>query len=309
MNDELSEPTVPSPSPTEHSSKGLSFPLRIVFSLVGVCILVTVAVYKLPIDNPFVRTVVSLIPYPAVLVNRTTISMNDYVIEREALMHYLQSTEVKELPSQAVLEQAILDALVNKSVVRLLADEAGVKIDQSRVDRFYEEVIKNNDSEEGLARELSETFGWSEGEFKKRIVESLVLAQQMNEQVLKDDTIQAPARLRIEEARARLEKGEEFLLVAKEVNAGVTPPVESDLGVHMLSELPPEWSVLKDLQIGSYTDIIDLPQGFAIFSVSERLEKKEGTQVHLLGIMTPKTTLEELVQQFLDTAHVKYFVK
>ena len=298
----------------EHSEeqrevKSFSRALRIAFGIIVLCLVVTIFVYKLPIDHSFVRTIVSVVPYPAVLVNRTMITMNDYVIEREALVHYLQSSEEKEFPSQQVLEQAILDALVNKAVIRILANEAGVKIDQARVDQFYEEVIKGSASEEGLAKELSETFGWSEAEFKKRILESLVLALQMNEQVLKNETVQTPARLRIESANARLEKGEEFLIVAKEVNEFVTPPVETDLGLQFVENLPEEWSVLKNLPIGTFTDIIDLPQGFAIFSVSERIEQKEGTQIHVLGIMTPKTTLEERVHEYLDKARVKYFVK
>lgn len=289
MNSEISESQIP-------ASKSLPRPLLLVCLFVGMFAILSVAVYQLPVSNPFVRAVAEVMPYPAVLVNGSLITIGDYAVEREALLHYLESSGVKEMPKKEVMEQAILDALVNKEAIRLLARQEGVKIDTARVEKFYEEVVKSEESEEAFAKELSQTFGWSEMEFKRRIIESIVLALQMSEYVYEGERFQADAHARIDEKKRRLDAGE-------------TNVLETDLGFQSVNELPQQWSVAKDLAAGAHTNVIDFEQGFAIFGVTERIENADGAKIRLMAAMEPKKTLEDVVREYLDGADVRYFVR
>lgn len=275
--------------------KKLPKPFFILFSILGLLVILTILVYRLPLTNPIVKGVATLIPYPAVTVDRTLITVKDYLIEHEALIKYLETTGIKEKPAEDVLQQTILEALVNKAAIRALAAQYSVKIDQKLVEQYYQNVIEAEASEDAFAEELAKTFGWNKAEFKKRIIESIVIALQMSEFVATNEELQTGARAEIEQVYSRLQAGEE---VEKE-----------DLGYQKLSELPQEWSVAKDLSVGGVSEILTNDQGYLILAVTDRIEAAEDSQVHLMAVMIPKKTLEDFVVEYLEGAKVRYFVK
>ncbi len=278
------------------SSRPFPRPFFILISLFGLLVIISVLVYRLPINNPFTRAVVSLLPYPAVMVNGSVITMNAYLNEQDALMQYLDTTGLDEKPPKEVLRQAILDALVNKTAIRSIAFEAGIKIDQKRVEQYYQDVVANQESEETFTKELDEAFGWSTDEFKKRILESIVLALQMSEYVLSNPELQQEARAQIETMRTQLEQGDPSVL-------------KEDLGYQTVSSLPAVWVSASTLPIGGRTEILESDEGFVILQVADRIETTEATQLHLLAAMIPKKTLENLVDEYLASAKIRYFVK
>ncbi len=269
-------------------------PFIILSVFVALAITVTLLAYQLPITNPVARSIVRLIPYPAAMVNGSMISMESYANEHDALLRYLESTGYEELPSEETVRQTILDALVNKAVIRELAFRAGMKIDEERVEAFYQDVIEGEGSEEAFIEELRETFGWTKEEFKTRIIESIVLALQMSEYVLADEELQAEARTQIETELA---------------NPGTIP--EADLGVVSVANVPEAWTEILQLPDGERSGILETSFDFAIVKVLDRTEDTETgeTQLHLSGVVVPKTTLEDLVENYLADARVRYFVK
>lgn len=269
-------------------------PFFIFLSVLGLLVILTIAVYRLPLTNPFVKSVATIIPYPAVVVDGKIITIKDYLIEHEALLKYLETTGMKEKPSEDVLQETILEALVNKTAIRTMAAKYGVKIDQKMVDQYYSDVIEAESGEDAFAKELSETFGWNKSEFKKRIIESIVIALQMSDFVSSSEEIQTAAKKEIEDVYAKLQAGEE---VEKE-----------DLGYQKLIDLPAEWSVAKDLPIGGVSEILTNDQGYLILIVTDRIEAGEDSQVQLSAVVVPKKTLEDLVVEYLEGAKVRYFV-
>ncbi|MBI2475362.1 hypothetical protein HYV69_02980 [Candidatus Uhrbacteria bacterium] len=277
-------------------------PFFVLFSLLGLLVILSVLVYRLPTTNPFVKTVSFIIPFPAVMVDGSIITMRTYILEREALAQYLKNSGTTEPPSNDVLQQTILEALVNKTVIRKLASRYGVKLDQASVEKYYQDVVAGQSSEDDFTKELSETFGWSKTDFKKRIVESIVLALQMSDFVSKDETLQAPVREEVEQVYGRLKAGEDFLTVS-------ATSFENDLGYQNVADLPEEWKVVKDLPVGVLSEIIELEQNYVIATITDRIEAAEDSQIHLMTVMIPKITLENLVSEYLSNAKVRYFVK
>ncbi len=280
------------------ASEQRSFPRSffVLLILIGCLVVLTVFVYRLPPGNPFTRAVASVIPYPAVMVNGSMITMEAYVNEQDALMQYLNTTGFDQKPSPDAIRQTILDALVNKAAIAALAFDAGVKIDQDRVEQYYQDVVRSQESKEAFAKELSETFGWSTDDFKERIIKSIVLALQMSEYVLSNADLQKEARAQIEAARTQLEQGDESVL-------------KEDLGYQTVSSLPALWASTSSLPIGGRTEIIESDDGLVILQVVDRIETTYETQLHLMAAMVPKKTLENLVDAYLASAKIRYFVK
>ena len=326
MNDEsLSEQIVDSTTevPVEHQAsspvhtflKKKSFLKNPKIATVGVVILVVVAfsvmtwqVYVKPVTDPFVRKIVQVVPYPALSVDGTTVTMKDFLIEYDSLSHYFESLENQTAPPADQLEIAIADTLVNKLAIQKIANTYAVELDQDRVETYYQDILSAQESEEAFKQNLQETFGWTPDEFKSRIVNSIVLALQMTDTVLTDEDFQKDRLVLIQKAFERVQAGEDFETVAKEVHTQFDG-IESDLGFIQSSIIPESWaSQVQSLEVGGVTEIITLPEGYVIFKLADRTGIDQETQLHLLSITVPKQNLEEVVDAYLDTVVVKRYV-
>lgn len=292
---EISESLSVDPAPTDELHQGkknpqIPRPVVLVLAFVALLGLITLGVYRLPVTHPFTRTVISFIPFPAVMVNGSLISLNEYANEHEALVKYLESTGEEEMPEESTIRQTILDALVNKLIIRKLAAQNGVKLDQERMEQFYQKVVAAEESEEAFIQQLNDAFGWTKEEFKKRIVSSIVLALEMGEFVSSDPSLQAEAKAQIEEELA---------------HPGTIPEV--DLGDRLLSTLPSDWVELTQVATGERTGVLESDNEFAILRVTDRKEAEDGTHVYLTGVWVQKKTLEDLVNDYLAKAKVRYF--
>jgi parvulin-like peptidyl-prolyl isomerase len=232
--------------------------------------------------------------------------LNEFLQEYDALSSYFEDAN-KPAPPLEELEIAIADTLVNKIAIAQLAKQYRVILDEERVEQYYQDVIAQ-DGEETFAQNLEESFGWSTQEFKERIVESIVLALQMTDTILADGQTQQARRDLIDAAYARVQAGEDFASIAKDVHAGFEG-IESDLGYVKVSQIPETWvNQVTRLSEGQTTGIIELPEGYAVFKLEETIAAGDDTQVHLLSITVPKVTLEESVEAYLSTVEVKRYV-
>ncbi|MBI2473117.1 peptidyl-prolyl cis-trans isomerase [Candidatus Uhrbacteria bacterium] len=270
--------------------------------------LMTWQVYAKPVTDPFVRKVVQIVPYPALSVEGTTVSMKDFLTEYDSLSRYFESLEGQTAPPADQLEVAIADTLVNKLAIQKLAKNDGITLDQDRVEKYYQDILSSQESEEVFTKNLQETFGWTPEEFKSRIVDSIVLALQMTDAVLNNEELQKERLALIQSASERVKTGEDFETVAKEVHASFNG-IESDLGFIQSSVIPESWSSqVQSLEVGDVTEIITLPEGYVIFKLLDRTGEDDQTQLHLLSITVPKQNLEEVVDAYLDTVTVKRYV-
>lgn len=310
MNDDLLIPETSAPEQPSafktfvKTPKGkLAMVVVVVLVLLG---LLAGQVYARPVTDPLVRTMASILPFPALTVDGKTVTINEFLTEYDALGSYFEDAG-QEAPPTEQLEIAIADTLVNKIAIKQLARQYGVELDEERVEQYYQDVIAQ-DGEEAFAQNLEESFGWSTEEFKERIVESIVLALQMTDAVLADTQTQQPRRDLIDAAYARVQAGEDFATIAKDVHAGFEG-IEGDLGYVKASVIPESWAnQVNVLEEGQTTEIIDLPEGYAIFKLEEKIVAGEDTQLHLLSITVPKVTLEEVVDEYLTTVEVKRYI-
>lgn len=311
MTDESLPPssltTLPSPLKSFFSSsRG-----RIIAGIVCVVVLLLIAftqVYNRPMTDSFVRLMASVFPLPAVSVDGASVTLKDFIAEYDALGSYF-AQQGNGGPSSEDLEVAIADTIINKLAIRKLAAERGVEVDAARVEKYYQDIIASEESEEAFVRELDESFGWDVEEFKSRVVESIVIALQMSEEVLENADDQTLRRATIDGAYARLRNGEDFATVAKDIHSGFDASFESDLGYVKQSAIPLTWAfAVENLPGGSYTDVLDLPEGYAVFKVVERIAAGEEKQLRLLVLSVPKKTLEDVVLEYLEGVEVKRYV-
>jgi hypothetical protein len=285
---------------------------KIVLLLIAVLVFGYVSikhVYGNSISNAYSQRIISVFPLPAVKINNTTISMKDYLSEYKAIENFFKTSEGGEMPSESQLQETILDTLINKAIIKQLGYKNGIELDNEKVESFYAEVSSEGQGVDVFKEELRQNFGWTEDEFKKRIVHSIVFALQMNEFYLSDTDTQIEQIDIINKALERLVGGEDFFEVAKEVHGNYDVVIESDLGFQDLSELSDEVVLsIQDLQIGDMTDVVDLGAAYGIFKFEDKVVEAEDVKVHLFRIIVPKKTLEDVVVESLEDAKIKRYI-
>jgi parvulin-like peptidyl-prolyl isomerase len=268
-------------------------------------------VYTHAASNPRVGQITRVFPFPAVMVGRHAVSFQDYYNEQSAIKQYFSSATNKAATiSDEEMSAIAINTLVNKTVVKKLASDYSLTLDSSRVEDYYQKLIEAGDGEEAFKKQLSETFGWTPDDFKTSIVGSLILAMQVGEFIAQNEDLQAPQKTLIDEAYTRVASGEDFAVVAKEVHEKARVAMDSDLGFINASELPLSWSEnVTTLETGKVSEVVELPEGYAFFSVSERRGSGEKEEIHLLAVTVPKKNLEQVVGEYLETVKVRKMIK
>ena|SRR3989339_57781 len=265
-------------------------------------------VYSRPPGDPLVAFLVSTLPFPAATVGPLTVSMKEYLVEYRVLKSSFESIEEQQPPSPEQLQEVILQTLINKKIISKLASDYGVIAEPERINTYYKQTILAQQDETAFAQELQDSFGWSVEDFKKRVVEPIVLALDTNTVVLTNTSVQSGPRLVIEQARERILVGEDFAQVAKQVMEPYGLK-ETDLGFFKTSDLPAQWrSSIEATQQGKMTEILESNEVFSLFKITERIVAGEDTQVHLLTVTIPKKTLETLVKEYQSSNEVKYYL-
>jgi len=295
-------------------------PARKVYKRLGVvvifCALLSGYVYTHSASEENVQRITSAFPFPAFLVGRSVVTYAQFYQEKEALTKYFASTEAEGTgqPDGEQLNSMVLQALTNKAVVKKFASDFGVQLNQAKVGEFYQNFVDANAGSDASVMEsqLQETFGWSASEFKHRIVEPIVLSSQVAEYIDAEDFFQEPVKQAMENAHARVKNnGEDFALVADEVHEREGVKIKSDLGFIKKSALPEVWGeTISQLALDEVSEVITLPQGYAIFKVTERIKNEdEDEQLHIFAITIPKVTLDQLVSKYLDRVTVRTFLR
>ncbi len=287
--------------------------LRIGFGILGVLVLCVVTVlafvYTRPLSDSVVHLLGTRLPLPAAVVDDEWISLKSFFAEQDALKTYFTSPGQEEnVPTEEELTQNILDTLIRKTVVEQLAVQYQVTLDAARVEVFYQEMLGGT-GEEAFAVQLQDSFGWTPDEFRARIVEPVVLATQVSEDILANPSQQQQAKEKIDAALARVEAGDAFATVATEVSGDLDATGGGDLGIVSLSDLPDEWiAALEGLEVGQVTGVIDGTEDYFVFQVTDRMVVEEEIKLGLSAIVVRKTTLEDAVDNYLNSVRVWRFV-
>ncbi|MFH1253552.1 MAG: peptidylprolyl isomerase [Candidatus Uhrbacteria bacterium] len=293
------------------------FRLIILSAVVAVVLVAAVAisaaVYLLPVNDSFVRSVTSVVPYPIVMVNAQPITFKEFYIEWDAMQKYLQGqTAQAEAPSIEEMRNSIIETMISKAEIRQLAKQYKVVLDPAKVDQMTQQVLAQYDSEEAALTVIKNTFGWDKQLFIERVIKPVVLSSQLQEAVFADNSLQATAKNKIDGALQRLKNGETFAAVATEVSEDPTSASQGgDIGFVTVDAVPAEWiSAAVALGLNQFSDVIDLGSVYSIVSASEKTESvDEGTKYHFQIIIVQKYSLDKFLESFTTSSKIWRFFK
>ncbi|HLD17676.1 MAG TPA: peptidyl-prolyl cis-trans isomerase [Patescibacteria group bacterium] len=271
----------------------------------------TAAVYTLPVSDPLVRRLTTVFPYPIALVGKEAIRFHDLYMHWDAASRSLaqerEGNPQEDLPD--VSPEELLDVLVQQLVLRQLAQTYGLSVSSVEVTTFLEPVIADSGSDEAFWNNVHDRLGWDKETFIRQVAEPFVLGQKTEEAVKKDSQRQAPFRQEAEAALARIRRGEDFEVVASQVNK--TGEVAGS-GEDFVSAdvLPAEIaSAAAALEKGAVSDVVETADAFFVLRLIDRGDPAAAPTYRLEALVVEKVGLNQVMSDELSKARIRKWLK
>jgi parvulin-like peptidyl-prolyl isomerase len=263
-------------------------------------------------------------------VNGVEITVKDFTVKlRNALNLLGSASNVKEEDIYNIKREA-LEALIEEKIMLLRAEKLGLKVTDEELKKRVEEIKRDYTNEN-----FAQVFGgekvdykiWSE-ELRKRLLLEKLVDQEVNSKItINDEEIAAyyqanrnryyseetvhvaqivvPTREQADAVLKRIQAGEDFSEVAREISTGPESAKGGDLGVFTRGVMPEAFDrVVFSLPEGRASKVVKSPYGFHIFKV---LKKEKGRWIELPDVKDKikgdlaKGREEQEFRKWLDT--------
>ena len=267
-------------------------------------------VYKLDWRGQFVDQIMSYLPLPAAKVDNTYILFPEYLQALKAAeKFYAKQKEANypNVPDSDKLKQIVLeDRLIANILVKKIAKGYNISVSQADIDAKIDEIVQNSGSQDKFEKFLKEYYGLDILGYIKIFVIPNLYYDKTNQAVIEDNLINGDAKKKAQEALNKLRNNESFEEVAKiysdDINKDKNASQENFLRGELAKDIEDELFSMKE---GTYTDIITLPDSYAIFKLLKKDENK--------GVLTTQRiviklkTLDNLITEQKQKAQIKIY--
>lgn len=259
---------------------------------------VSLAQANLPQPRPIDRVIA--------IVNSEAITEREWIARSESLRRRLQAQGV-QLPPETEFQRQVLERMVSDLAIQQAARDAGVRIDDSMIDRAVARIAQDSKLSLAQMRQQLETDGVAYSAFRQEIAREMVvarvrereidskvqvseaeidayLADQKNAELeynIAQILIRVPEdanELDVERARRRAETimrgartGVDFARIAASYSASGEPLEGGIIGFRSAERLPPAFvEAVSRLAPGEVADVVRSPAGFHVLKLMER---------------------------------------
>ena len=282
--------------------------------------------------------------YIAVIVNQELVTAGE--VERRLERAVAEAARGAKLPPEAELRRLALDALIDERVMISSARESGVRVDEPEVDRAVQSIAAQNQITLPVLRERLRAEGTDYGRFRANVRDQMLIERLREREVyqrikISDDELDnfleqqraaasvdadtniaqilvtvpdgadaatvAARRAVAELALARINKGEAFDVVAREVSEDANRATGGVIGLRPASRLPDVFvEATRTLKPGEVTPaLLRTGAGFHVLKLLERKEVGIGrvTQTrarHVLLRTSPQLSAEVATRRLAE---------
>lgn len=213
--------------------------------------------------------------------------------ERVSYRYVAEMAHGMEGFGEATERQDAFDRALATSVYRLYIESLAKDLD---VEVTKDEVTAYPLDSEEIAAGL-EIARWDEKDYRKYIVEPLLLAQKTEAAVSANDAYQAEALETMESLRKKVAQGMPFADVAQNFSQDPSALARGDLGIMSVGTMPPWLRPALELELGDISEILHAPDAYWMVTVIEYFpsEVPEQAAVHFRGIAVKKKSFGAIV--------------
>ena len=218
---------------------------------------------------------------------------------------------VLEAVGRDTVKQRVLDRLIQDALVQQMLKEMRIAVSPVDERALWETLAKPYVGEAMFADVINEQFGWSPEEFKTYVVEPLVRLRRADEAVLEWDTAQADPRgvMAALYADVRIAP-DRFEEMAMQASASFLAANGEEIGLRSIVEYPIEArATLTATPEGAVTEVVELPDRFALYLVVQREEEDGEMWVEVRELSIEKRDVHDVLREWLASATVRVYVK
>ncbi|MEK9152773.1 MAG: peptidylprolyl isomerase [Patescibacteria group bacterium] len=275
---------------------------------------VGVGVYKYGWQGTVSRAFMSVVPFPAAMVDGNMVRMSSYVDDLAAIRRFFehqkgQAGALTQMPSDEELKTQVLDRLVAMEVLDAETARRNVTVSDGEVDAEFNKLAASGAA---IDQEIKDLYGWTQAQFKMKVVRPFLLTQKLSEALAKDPESAKAQKAKADEVLGKLKAGEKFEDLAKTYSGDLSNAQNGgDLGWFARGIMVKEFEdAVFALKAGETSGIIETQFGLHIARVEE-VKKKAGavTEVRARHILITGVNVDDYLKQQIDKAKISKFVK
>jgi len=288
-----------------------------VIAFVGIAATVFgVGLYRYNWDNAVVKSIVKVLPYPALKVNRYTYSYYDYLDDLDTLKYFLkQNSQV--IPDEGELERSVLQSAYTALILDVLANRYEVDIIDEDYEQALDELLGVEDpSEEDLAEFytwLEDAYSWDFDTYKEKVISLEILSKKVSLKIIKDLSRETNrlAKETMDEVYQKLQDGGDFAELATNYSEDTSASEGGDLGWFSLNMMVPEFSEkIENMEIGTYTEVFPTEFGYHIVKLEDKRENEETgeTEYKASHIIRMGVNLGQIIEEEKEQVDINIYL-
>lgn len=261
-------------------------------------LIILLGIYYWQWENKNVIKLSEKFPLPVLLVGKNFIWLNDYYKDLIALTNFNKyQYPGTELP-QIELKKQIITKLIDREIIEETAKKYNINVSEDEINQEIAK-IETTTPNQNLNDLTINIFGWSFLDFKERVIKFEILANKLNDFILKNNQWQQLSREEINNIENQLNAGVDFDSFGQ--TAGWF--TKEDLGDELYNKL-------NGLSIGQNTSIIETNYGYYIFKLENKTNLTNNQESYELSqIFVKKFDLSDFLQEKIEQTKIYRFIK
>jgi foldase protein PrsA len=274
-------------------------------------IVMAIGIYGYKWEDKFTKSVASVVPYPAAVVNGSWVTYDKYLDQLLILKKYqneFKKVDFKTDEGKKILDQVekdAMDRLVEDKIIASQAKKMKVTVDAKEVNEQYDALIKSNGGPESFANILKQYYGLTPEQYKKQVYETRLFKQKVSEKFAADESLNQDSKNKAEEVLAKAKAGEDFAELAKQYSQDSTASNGGDLGYFSKGKMVPEFEAAAfALKTDEISGLVKTVYGYHIIKVTDVKDDEIKASHILIKTKDFNLWLEEAKQ----SAKIKYYI-
>lgn len=291
--------------------------------VIGVLFLVVmgVGIYKYSWQNGFVDKVVSIVPFPAAVIDGSSIRWDGYQEDLATLDFFYnsqaaQGSSVMQRPSDSYIKKSVLSRLLQERFIANTVERFELVVTDEEINQQFDAVVQEAGSIAQLETTLDELYGWDSAQFKLKILTPYLQRVKVQEFLASNEEYGAEKLTLAQEVLAKVRAGEEgpdsetsFADLALEYSEDSTATNGGDLGFFPKGVMVQEFEdAAFSLEIGQVSEIVTTQFGYHIIKLLDvTTDEENGEQRHAAHILIPNIQVDEWMESELKDGKVSVY--
>lgn len=279
--------------------------------IVGFTVYCLLALYKFNSSSMFIYRVTQVIPFPVAKAGSRYVAYENYLFELRHYIHYYQTQQRVDFDSESGKQQLAefrkraLQRVVDYAYIKELAEKHKISVTDAELNDAIQLVRTQNrlgSNDQVFEDVLKEFWGWSVSDFKRELRQQM-LAQKVV------STLDTATHERANQAYQRLQNGEDFATVARQVSEDPASKENGGNYGFAISQSdrnlsPAVIDALFKLNVNETSKVINTGSGLEII----KLLQKDGTRVQAAHIVFNFQPMNKYVGPLKDQSKPKLYI-